>query len=290
MATGTTGVTALGDSAFAAILDSNIIPELRPAMTSCIFLRMHPGGASRVAQWTLYADLGPADSLTGGGADDLTDLTTDAITDTSSSATAAETGFRVDVSDLARETVVQNIYADMTAYVARSIGEQWEDTLAKLMDDFSNVTTAASTLTPVDLLAAVSALEQRDVPGPYAGYLDPKQTGELRAEIASTTSSYEVGRDGELVRPFADSGWFGVYMGLPIWQTSLVVATSSLNGGAVLAVGSANRPALGGYEVRAPRIETWRDISERTLQIAGTQAFGMVEIIDGSGQTVKSVS
>lgn len=288
MATGTTGVTALGDSAFAALVQSEIIKELRPAMTSRSLLRQAPKGPSRVAQWTLYADLGPADSLAGG--DDLTDVTTDAITDTSTAATAAETGFRIDVSDLARETVVQDAYADMAAYVARSIGEQFEDTLAKLMDDFSNVTTAASTLTPVDVLAAVSALEQRDTPGPFVGYLDPKQTGELRTEIATSTASYEVGRDGELIQPFANAGYFGVYMGLPIWQTSLVVTTSSLVGGAVLAVGSSDRPALGLYEVRAPRIETQRDATERTMQFVGTQAFGMVEIIDGSGQTVKSAA
>lgn len=289
MATGTTGVTAMGDSAFAAILDSNIIPELRPAMTSRVFLRMHPGGASRVAQWTLYADLGPADSLVGG--DDLTDVTTDAITDTSTSTTAAETGFRIDVSDLAKETVVQNLVSDMAAYVARSIGEQWEATLGALMDDFSNVTTAASTLTPVDFLAAVSKLEQRDTPGPYGAYLHPKQTGELRAEIATTTASYEVGgRDAALVTPFEKSGFFGTYMGVPIFQTSLVVTTASLLGGAVLSLGSSDRPALGGYEVRPPRIETQRDASARTLEIVGTQAFGMVEVIDGSGQTIKSAA
>jgi hypothetical protein len=289
MATGTTGVSALGDSAFAALLQSEIIKELRPAMTTREVLRQAPKGPSRVAQWTLYADLGPADSLVGG--DDLTDVTTDAITDSSTSVTAAETGFRVDVSDLARDTVVQDIYSDMGAYVARSIGEQFEDTLAKLMDDFSNVTTAGSTLTPVDLLAAVSGLEQRDVPGPYVGYLDPKQTGELRIEIATTGASYEVGSgNSTLVRPFGVSGFFGTYMGLPIWQTSLVVTTSNLVGGAVLTTGASDRPALGLYEVRAPRIETQRDVTERTLQIVGTQAFGMVEIIDGSGQTVKSAA
>lgn len=284
----TTGVAALDQSAFAAILDSNIIEELRPAMTSRTFLRMHPGGASRVAQWTIYGDLGPADTLVGG--DDLTTVTSDAMTDTSTSATAAETGFRIDVTDLARETVVQDIYSDVSAMVARAIGEQWEDTLAKLMDDFSNVTTAASTLTPVDLLAAVSGLEQRDTPGPYAAYLDPKQTGELRAEIATTTASYEIGRDGELVKPFGVDGFFGNYMGIPIWQTSLVVTTSNLVGGAVLALGSSARPALGGYEVRPPRVETQRENTERTLKVVGTQAFGMVEILDGSGQTVKSAA
>jgi len=288
MAAGTTGVTALGDSAFAALVQSEIIKEARPAMTTREVLRQAPKGPSRLAQWTLYDDLGPADSLSGGN--DLTDVTTDAITDTSTAATATETGFRIDVSDFARETVVQNAYADMAAYVSRSIGEQFEDTLAKLMDDFSNVTTAGSTLTPVDVLAAVSGLEQRDVAGPYAGYFDPKQTGELRIEIATSSASYEVGRDGELVRPFFNAGFWGTFMGLPIWHTSLVVTTANLIGGAVLAVGSADRPALGLYEVRSPRLETQRDATERTLQFVGTQAFGMVEIVDGSGQTVKSAA
>ena len=288
MATGVTGVAALDDSAFAALVQSAIIKELRPAMTTRELLIQAPQGKSRVAQWTIYADLGPADSLAGG--DDLTTVTTDAITDTSSTATASETGFRVDVSDLARETKVQDLYADMAAYVSRAIGEQFEDTLAKLMDDFTNVTTAASTLTGVDVLAAISALEQRDIPGPYAGYFDPKQTGELRVDIATTTASYQVGRDAELVSPFGVSGYFGVYMGLPIWQTSLVVTTTGLVGGAVLTVGSSERPALGLYEVRSPRLETQRDASERTLEFVGTQAFGMVEILDGSGQTVKSAA
>ncbi len=284
MATGPTGATALGDSTFAALVQAEVVKELRPAMTSREFLRFAPKGPSKVAQFVLYADLGPADSLASG--DDLTDITTDAITDTTANATASEIGFRIDVTDLARETSVQNVYSDMAAYVGRSIGEQWEATLAALMDDFSNVTTAASTLTPIDLLAAISALEQRDIPGPYVGYLDPKQTGEIRQEIATTTASYEVGRDGELVKPFADSGYFGVYMGLPIWQTSLVVTTSSLVGGAVFA----SKQALGAYEVWGPRLENQRQASERLMEFVGTQCFGMVEISDTRGQTLKSAA
>ena len=174
----------------------------------------------------------------------------------------------------------------MAGIVGRSVAEKWETDVAALMDDFSNVTTAASTLTPVDLLSAISALEQRDIPGPYVGYLDPKQTGELRAEIATTSASYAVGRDGDLVSPFGDSGMFGTYMGLPIWQTSLVATTSSLVGGAVFASGQ----ALGCYEIWGPRIETQRDASYRSLEFVGTQCYGLVEISDTRGQTLKSAA
>lgn len=277
-----TGKAALDDSVAAEIVEREMVRELRPAMTSREFLRFAVGGNSTVASFPLWGDPGPATVPT----DDITDITSTALSDTEQSATAAEIGFRVDISDLVRATHASDLYSEAAGMVARSIAEKWETDLAALMDDFSNVTTAGSTLTGADVLAAVSALEQRDVPGPYVGYFDPKQTGELRAEIASTTAVYFNGREQEKVRPFGDSGFFGSYMGLPIWQTSLVVTTSSLVGGAVFA---ANQ-ALGVYEIWGPRVETQRDASLRSLEFVGTQCYGLKEISDTRGQTVKSAA
>lgn len=281
MAAGVTGKAATADTQFAEIVEAMVLQELRPAMTSREFLRFASGGPSSVATFGLWSDLGAAAAP--GGAD-LSDISNTAITDTSVSATAAEVGFRVDVGDLAREINVTNLYSEMSAYVARSVAEKWETDLAALMDDFTNITSAASTLTPTDVLTAVSALEQRDIPGPYVGYFDPKQTGELRQEIATSTATLQTG--GEMVRPFGDSGWFGTFMGLPIWQTSLVVTTSGLVGGAVFASGQ----ALGCYELWGNRVETQRDASARTMEFVGTQCYGFAEISDTRGQTVKSVA
>lgn len=281
-----TGKAALDDSVFAEIVEAQMVQELRPAMTSREFLRFATGGASTVASFPLWGDPGAAGAPGSTPADDLTDLVSTALSDTQQSATAAESGFRVDISDLIRATHPGDLYAEAAGMVARSIAERWETDLAALMDDFSNVTTAASTLGGQDLLAAASALEQRDIPGGYVAYLSPKQTGELRAEISTTTASYAIGRDGEKVTPFGNSGYFGTYMGLPIWQTSCVVTTSGLVGGAVFASGS----ALGAYEIWGPRIETQRDASLRSLEFNGTQCYGFVEISDTRGQTVKSVS
>jgi len=278
-----TGKAALDDSVFAEIVESKMVQELRPALTSREFLRFATGGASSVASFPLWGDPGSAAAP----ADDLTEISSTALSDSQVSATAAEVGFRVDVTDLVRETHPSNLYAEVAAIVGRCVAEKWETDLAALMDDFtssSNTTTAASTLTPVDLLAAVSGLEQRDIPGPYVAYLDPKQTGELRTEIATTTATLATG--GEMVRPFGDSGWFGTYMGVPIWQTSLVVTTSGLVGGAVFASGS----ALGCYEIWGPRIETQRDASYRQLEFVGSQCYGFCEISDTRGQTLKSAA
>jgi len=278
-----TGKAALDDSVFAEIVEAQMVQELRPAMTSREFLRFATGGPSTVASFPLWGDPGAATAPS----DDITDISNTALSDTQQSATAAEVGFRVDVSDLIRETHPGDLYAEVAGMVGRSVAEKWETDLAALMDDFSNVTTAASTLTQVDVLAAVSALEQRDIPGPYVGYLDPKQTGELRVDIATTGASYQVGdASNGLVRPFGDSGMFGTVMGLPIWQTSLVVTTSSLVGGAVFA----SKQALGCYEIWGPRIETQRDASLRALEFVGTQCYGFVEISDTRGQTLKSAA
>lgn len=281
-----TGKAALDDSVAAEIVEGVMVQELRPAMTSRGIVRFGTKGFSTVKSFPLWGDPGAAAAPT----DDLSDLASTALSDTQQTATAAEVGFRVDITDLVRATHQSDLYSEAGGMVARSVNEKWETDVAALMDDFTNVTTAASTLTPIDVLAAVSGLEQRDIPGPYVGYFDPKQTGELRNEIAVSTASYEVGRDGELVRPFADSGWFGVYMGLPIWQTSLVVTTSSLVGGAVFASGPGPNAAIGAYEIWGPRVETQRDASARALEFNGSACYGLVEISDTRGQTVKSAA
>lgn len=279
---GSTGKAALDDSVAAEVVEELMVRELRPAMTSRNFLRFAVGGNSTVASFPLWGDPGAAAAPT----DDLSEIASTALSDTQQSATAAEVGFRVDVTDLVRAIHAGDLYAEAAGMVARSVAEKWETDLAALMDDFSNVTTAASTLTGLDLLAAVSALEQRDVPGPYVAYLDPKQAGEFRAEIFTTGSSYAIGRDGEKVAPFGDSGYFGNYLGVDIWMSSLAVTTASLIGGAVFQSGV----ALGVYEIWGPRVETQRDASFRSTEFVGTQCYGLVEIDNARGQTLKSAA
>jgi hypothetical protein len=276
-----TGATALADTIFAEIVESRVLEELRPANTSRDFIWFATKGPSQVASFGTWGDGGPATALT----DDLSEIASVGLTDTQASATATGVGFRVDITDFVREINVSDTYALASRQVAAALAEKWETDVAALVDDFSGIITAASTLTPLDVLAGMAALEQRDVPGPYVGYFDPKQTAELRVEIATTTAQFESGgRNASLVSPFTNSGMFGTYMGLPIWQTSLVVATAGLLGGAVFA---ANQ-ALGAYEVLPQRLETQRDASFQSMEFVGSQWYGLAETSDTRGQTVKS--
>lgn len=279
-----TGATALADSIFAEIVDSVMVRELRPAMTSRSFVRFGAKGPSQVHSFPLWGDPGAAGALT----NDLSEISSTALSDTQASATAAGVGFRVDVTDFVREIHASsaNLYSEVGMMVARSVAERWETDLAALMDDFSNVTTAGGTNTPTAFLAAVSALEQRDIPAPYVGYLDPKQTGELRGELAATTAVFQIGKNDDIVRPFGDSGFFGTLYGVPIWQTSLVVTTSGQVGGAVFN----SRDAIGGYIVIDQRLETQRDASFQALEFVGSMWYGLVEISDTRGQGLDSVA
>lgn len=278
-----TGATALADTIFAEIIESRVLEELRPANTSRDFIWFAAKGPSQVASFGEWGDGGAAAAIT----NDLSEIGSTALSDSQVSATASGFGFRVDITDFVREINVADTYALASRQVAAALAEKWETDVAALMDDFSNVTTAAATLTPVDLLAAVSALEQRDVPGPYVGYLDPKQTGELRVEIATTTAQYESGgRNAGLVSPFTNSGMFGTYMGLPIYQSSLVVTTAGLIGGAVFA----SQQAIGAYEVLPQRLETQRDASYQSMEFVGSHWYGLAEVADTRGQTVKSAA
>lgn len=283
MATTTVTNGGLEHLYWAEVVGNDVLAELRAALTSREFLWFQPAGPSNVATFPMWND---DQAAAAAAVNDATEISSTVMNDDEATATAAEVGYRIDVTDLAKAITPVNVISEATRIAAANVQLKWETDLAALMDDFANVTTAASTLTGIDLLAAVSALEQRNVPGPYVAYLDPKQTGELRQEISTTNASYAIGRDGEKVAPFADSGWFGTYMGLPIFQTTLVVTTSSLVGGAVFA----SKQALGCYELWGPRVETQRDASYRLLEIIASQCYGFVEVDDTRGQTVKSAA
>jgi hypothetical protein len=174
----------MDDTIYAAEFSANILEELRPAMTSRSFMRWGPLGNSTAFSFSLQDDPGPSSASFTEGTDyaTVTDLTTSKQT-----APAAEKGLMTTVSDVLIKTSLLDALPHVKGVLNRGTLEKWETDLGALMDDFGTVTAAASTLTVDDHLAAVSALEQRDIPGPYVGYYHPKQTGELRREIAATT-------------------------------------------------------------------------------------------------------
>lgn len=276
--------TTFNDVVYAAIITDRILQELRPYNVSRGLFRFMEAGPSKVAQFPTFDDPGPVtDALTEG-----TDYSTVTTQGTGNAqVTAGEVGMRSDVTDFLVKISILDVMPQVTGALARSLAEKFETDCSALYDDFSNVTTAAAGLTPQDHLAAVSALEQRDVTGSLVAVYHPKQAGELRAELAATTAVVHSGgaNAGGLVSDHLE-GSVGTLYGVPILQTSLVVSASGLRGGAVFVRGE----ALGAYEIWGPRIELQRDASARNTEIVATQCYGVAEISDTRGQTVKSAA
>ncbi len=281
--TGGATTTNMNDTFYAEEFAAQIIEELRPAMTSRSFVRWGPLGNSTAFSFTLQDDPGPSSASFTEGTDyaTVTDLTTAKAT-----ATAAEKGLMTTVSDVLIKVSLLDALPHAKSVLNRGTLELWETDLGSYMDDFGTVTTAASTLTVDDHLAAVSALEQRDIPGPYVGYYHPKQIGELRREIASTTALVTADEASGVQMTAAKSGDFGTFFGSRLYFTSTVVNTSGLRGGAVFQSGA----AIGAYELWGPRVEVERRASLRGFYVVSTACYGLIEVSDTRGQTVKSAA
>lgn len=287
MAGGATS-TNMNDIYFAAMFEARILDELRPAMTSREFLRWGPKGKSNAFSFSTQDDPGAAGAMTEGtDFTSVTDITTGVAT-----ATATELGILTTVSDVLIEISLLDVLPHVKSLLVRSVLEKWETDVAAKMDDFGSSTTAAGTLTPDDFLRAVSAIEQRDAAtGPLIAYLHPKQTGELRQEIAATTAIVTAGEGGAPIRPVEGNlmggGIWGSLFGVRVFQTSLVASSSSLRQGSISVSGECN----GAYELWAPRVETERRASLRGFYVVASACYGLANVdVTNRGQMLKSAA
>lgn len=285
----------MDDVYFAALFEARILDELRPAMTSRDFLRWGTKGASNAFSFTIQDDPGPSAALTegteylGSDAPPFTSITTSKAT-----ATASEVGIMAIVTDVLTEISLIAILPQVSGLLTRSTQEKWETDVAAKMDDFGTATTAASTLTPDDFLRAVSAIEQRDAAtGPLVAYLHPKQTGELRAEVAATTAIVTAGQatGGVPTTPVTGAlngqGDWGSLFGVRVFQTSLVASSGGLRQGSISVSGQCN----GAYELWSPRIELERKPTLRGSYVVSSACYGLVNVdITNRGQMLKSAA
>lgn len=287
MAGGAT-TTNMDDTFVAALFESRILPELRPSLTSRSFIRWGPSGNSTAFSFSLLGDPGASGAMTEGT--DFTSVTD--ITTSKQTATASEVGIMSTVSDVLMKVSLLDAIGTTSAILTRSTTEKWETDVAAIADGFGTATTAASTLGTQDLLAAISAIEQRDAAtGPLVGYLHPKQTGELRSEIAATTALKTAAESGVpmgAVTGETDSrGYFGNLFDVNIYQTSQVASSASLRQGSVFVSGQ----CIGGYELWGPRIETERRASLRGFYVVSSADYGLAGVeVTNRGQMLKSAA
>lgn len=285
---GGASTTNMDDTFVAATFEARILPELRPSVTTRSFIRWAPQGNSTAHSFGLLGDPGASGSMTEGT--DFTSVTD--ITTSKQTATVGEVGILTTVSDVLIKVSLLDAVATAGALLTRSTLEKWETDVAGIADNFGTSTTAAGTLTPSDLLAAVSAIEQRDAAtGALVGYLHPKQTGELRGEAAVTTALRTAAEGGVPMGAVTGEtngrGYFGNLFDVDIYQTSLVASSSSLRQGSVFVSGQ----CIGAKELWAPRVEAERRASLRGFYVVSSACYGVAGVeVTNRGQMLKSAA
>src|SRR5882672_1767779 len=131
MAGGAT-TTNLDDTFVAALFESRILLELRPALTSRSFIRWGPTGNSTAFSFSLLGDPGPSGAMTEGT--DFTSVTD--ITTSKQTATASEVGILTTVSDVLIKVSLVDAMSTAAALLTRSTTEKWETDVAAIADNF----------------------------------------------------------------------------------------------------------------------------------------------------------
>jgi hypothetical protein len=280
----------MDDTFVAATFAAEMLPELRPSVTARDFLWQAPAGNSPAHSFTKLDDPGASGPFTQG-----TDYTTVTdITTSKATATVSEVGLMTTVSDVLIKVSLIDAISAVSALLTRSTLEKWETDVAASAGAgaFTTSTTAASTLTPTDLLSAVSAIEQRDAAtGMLVAYLHPKQLGELRAEVVVTTA-WNLAKQGSVPQaPVTGEtngrGSFGSLFDINLYSTSLVASSASLRQGSVFVAGQ----CIGYKELWAPRVETERRASLRGFYVVSSACYGLANIeVVNRGQNLKSAA
>jgi hypothetical protein len=216
------------------------------------------------------------------------------------SATAAVKGTLATVTDLLQAVMVTDAVDHFAAVLGRTVAERVETDAAALYGGFTNTSgTSNSDLTLAQFIAAIGALEGRDVADNLVATLHPQQVLDLRSGSGNTPGGIMPGFAASqtgmefLANPnfnqsimtdlSTPSGYVGQLLGVDVYETS-AVATANTNAdraGAIWARGE----ALGFYELWDVRVEMHRDITMGT-QVAATAAYGVTEIDDSRGQTI----
>lgn len=288
----TVNTTSVTEAIYATILADALIHELRPAQ----FMRPH----FRMGRFTgdsksfdfLLVDpsttnsplLAPSNTELTVGEDGSTAFTTRDFQTDKARATVAVVGTNAVVGDFTKAVSSVDIQAEITGALSRTLAHKWEVDATANLANFSNTTTAASSqLAYEDLLAAVAALEQRDVVTRYVGGFHPKQMADLRADMAGRTGEI-FGTSAVNTMQSSNRESWGTFLGdIPLFASTAVSNSGGNHQGAVFA----DQEALGYLEAWGPKIELWRDKTLSTF-IIGSMCYGSCEIFDARGQTVLS--
>lgn len=273
--------TSLIETIYTTSIGSNLLRELRPAMFMRPFFRQAGALNNTLSHDYLLLDGFLATSIE---TNKIESEVFTAVEQTTSNArvTAALAGTMSVTGDVVRAVSVIDVMSEVAGNIQRAFAQKWETAATANLANFSNTTTAAAgQLSVYDVLAAIAALEQRDVTAEYVFGGHTKQLADLRQEQVGLTGVVWYNQPNQ-VGHYRDN--WGELFGTPMYASTAVSSSGGNYQGAVFASGE----ALGYAELWAPKVELWRDARSLITYTVLSSVFGSCEVSDTRGQTVLS--
>ena len=219
-----------------------------------------------------------AAGLTEGTAPSFTAVSTDGAI-----LTVSEVGLTAQISDLAIMASASNVVADIGRLFGEAIARKMDADLLAKFDTFSGyVGGVSTTATPALIFQAIAKLRSAgyDTANDCAIVLHPNVAYDVASTLTSTFAAPASMVGNDALR----NGFMGLLGGVPVYQSSLVGATSASGGASGdYACGIFHKDALGLALMQDIRIESQREATKRGFDIVGSAIYGVGELYDGAG-------
>ena len=199
------------------------------------------------------------------------DATNNAITATEKLFDCDEIAALVTLTDTARDSADDNTAASIGRILGETMALKVDEDIAALFSGFTESIGAAATELTADLI----------VMGPYVGVFHPKQTYNLKKQLANAGSA-NVPSLSDVGNRALSEGFIGRIAGVDLYESATVTgAAANEYSGVVMAADAI------AYAVKKDiSLETQRDASLRATEIVGSMTYAVGELQDGHGVEV----
>lgn len=272
-----TNTTTLNDLLPSIVAEALFVASEKSIMRGLVRNYTLSAGQGKTVTVPIYPKQTAA-ALTEGTAPSFTAVSTDGAT-----LTVSEVGLTAQISDLAIMASASNVVADIGRLFGEAIARKMDADLLAKFDTFSGyVGGVSTTATPALIFQAIAKLRSAgyDTANDCAIVLHPNVAYDVASTLTSTFAAPASMVGNDALR----NGFMGLLGGVPVYQSSLVGATSASGGaGGDYACGIFHKDALGLAMMQDIRIESQREATKRGFDIVGSAIYGVGELYDGAG-------
>ena len=276
MATGLTNTTSLNDLLPSIVAEALFVASEKSIMRGLVRNYTLAPGNGKTVTVPIYPQ------VTASGLTEATAPTQQQIVTDGALLTVSEVGLTATISDLAMMASATNVVADIGRLMGESIARKIDTDLMALFNSISvGVGGVSTTATPALLFQAIAKLRSAgyDTANDCAIVLHPN----VAYDVASTLTSTFAAPASAIGNSALENGFMGMLGGVPVYQSSLVPAsTSGSAGSGDYACAVFHKDAFGLATMKDISIETQRSALKRGYDIVGNAIYGVGALYDAA--------